>query len=60
MRHLPEHLLQPLLRILNEYEAELRSKKNFARNLRIQGRLCDVGMIKLALQKQYGYRKRKE
>lgn len=57
MRHLTEQLLQPLLRILDEYEAGLRALPK--KSLRDRGRLCDVARVRLALSKKH-LPKRKE
>lgn len=51
MRHIPESLLIPLLRILGEYEAELKAKHK--RTLKDQCRLYDVGRVRLALNKKF-------
>jgi len=55
MRHIPENLLQPLLRIPNEYEAGLKAKHK--RTLKDQCRLYDIGRVRLALSKKYNTRK---
>lgn len=47
MRHVPESLLQPLLRILNEYEAGVKAKHK--RTLTDHARLYDVARIKQKL-----------
>lgn len=51
MRHLPESLLQPALRILSECEASLKAKHH--RSLREENILCDISRVRGALRKQY-------
>lgn len=57
MRHIPENLLPPLLRILDEYEAGVKAKPK--RTLTDHARLYDVGRVRCALSKRYLH-KRKE
>lgn len=51
MRHVPESLLIPLLRILNEYEAGIKAKPK--RTLKDHNRLYDVGRVRNALNKKF-------
>lgn len=51
MRHIPESLLNPLLRILNEYEAGVKAKHK--RTLTDHARLYDISRIKIALTKKH-------
>lgn len=51
MRHVPESLLHPLLRILNEYEAGVKAKHK--RTLTDHARLYDISRIRLALTKKH-------
>lgn len=55
MRHVPENLLTPLLRVLDEYEAWVKAKPK--RTLKDQSRLYDVGRVRLALNKKHNKRK---
>lgn len=57
MRHVPERLLQPLLRILDEYEAGVRAKTKRTQADHI--RLYDVSRVRYAINKQYRSSKKK-
>ena len=57
MRHVPENLLIPLLRILNEYEAWVKAKPK--RTLTDHSRLYDIGRIRNALDKKFEYKPKK-
>lgn len=51
MRHIPENMLTPMLRILDEYEAGVKAKPK--RTLKDHARLCDIGRIRHSLTKKY-------
>ena len=51
MRHVPENLLIPLLRILDEYEAWVKAKPK--RTLKDHIRLYDIGRIRNAVSKKF-------
>lgn len=55
MRHIPENLLAPLLRILNEYEVGVKAKGK--RTLTDQSRLYDVSRIRLTLSKRHVHKR---
>lgn len=54
MRHLPENLLAPLLRILDEYEAGVKAKPK--RTLADHTKLYHASRIRNALERRYEYK----